>query len=409
MSKDILYDILENIHEAQGFGKLIYIDKENLSIVSTYDKIEEPNLVYLGTPVTDEMYDEMLMNYDDSYINITESYLDGEKKELYNSLLKYCENGLIEFKEIFEEQNIDSPEEIIDHSSDLLDFLSDTYDKDKQEKFTNFVEIVEEKEREIKDYIVSDEICESINTFSSYSGRWETLRDYKDFLESNDSLDLRELNKIVSVFAFKQCKDINDFNNIFSESDNLDIEAILEYFSGSDLTKDQLSMLTDIQFYFYEYPNDYDFGKKLIPLLSTEERMILIEDNSYISINSLMDYGFEPNSEEEAIAIVGQNGRLLHEIRHDFSDNDRVVLCAVKENGYALEDASNRLKDNPMVVLEAVLSTKSALNYASSRIKDVCINQMDNLESALESIILSDKLRNDLDKDQKQKQKKVKI
>lgn len=395
---DYKRDLLETIHSEQEFGKSVYINPEDLTIILSYEKPEDERFVFLGIPVTDEDYDKWFFNQEDNEMNLTDCYLTGETEVLYDKLYKDCENTFEKYQEKLEENGFSSVEDMVNKSYDL-----DTVIPEED------AERINDLHNEVKSYIISDQLSESIKSFDYYTGAWQNISDYERFLsDDSDRLDFRELSKAYSIFAFKNAKDTNDFKCDFDDND-LDTEAILDYYAESmdDLSKDRLLMLSNIQVYFSSYPTDYGYLKKYSELATDEERMALINDNEYMSPVDLIQAGFYPKNEPEALGMVEQKPFVLDSISDDFGDNIKVVLAAVKNAGRSLGSASEELRNNPMVVLEAVLNDKHALEYASEEIKSLC--KGDDPAKLLENLILKDKLSKDLNNDLGVKSKKMKL
>lgn len=396
---DYKRDLLETIHSEQGFGKSVYIKPEDLTIYISYDKPEDESYVYLGIPVTDEDYEKWFFNQEDNQLDLTDCYLTGEVKDIYDKYYKLCEDIYEKNEILLEENGISSYEKIVNNPNSVYGVLPD-------EIFENLQDL----HSEIKSYIVSDELNESINSFSYYSGAWQNISDYESFLsDDSDRLNFIELTKAYSIYAFKNAKNTEEFQSDFDDNE-LDTEAILDFYAESieDLPKDRLLMLSNIQTYFSSYPTDYGFLKKYASIASDKERLSLINNNRYINVDDLVSLGFYPKSEEEALELIEQSPHILGDISADYGDNLKLVLLAVKSAGATLQYASDRLRNDPTVVLEAVLSNKHTIEFASEEIISLC--EGTDPAKALENLILKESLSKELKTDLvKPNQKKAKL
>lgn len=398
---DLQRDILEDIHSEQKFGSRAYIDKDTLKITFSWDEINEPNLAFLGVPVTDEDYNDWYNNWQDAYDNINELYLTGDAKESFDRAYSFCETLFEKHQEVLEENGFDSVEDMLAKPYDLEEYIG----ADDSEHLL-------EKVREVQDYAISEALQESINSFSHYEGTWQSVSQYKDFLErDSDRVNFRTLDKVITDYCFKNSSNMDQFRN-FADDNELDFDYLVTHYEGiasnGDLEKSKLELIVNIIFYFDDYRYASNYFIPYFEMINDEERMELLTNNEYVRIADLVDSGFMPKNKEEALEIVSQSGKLLSYFNEEFGSDIDVVTEAIKNNGWALEYASLEFTDNTKLVLEAVKQNANSIQFASDRIRALCDGN-DTIQ-ALESIILQEKLRDELTLDLEQpKKKSVKI
>lgn len=387
---DILNDVLEEIHGEQKFGAKAYINKNDLKVTISYDEIKDPNLVELGVPITDDDYDRWFMNQSDGIANVSvnDLYLTGEASDIYDKALKMCEEIHETKGELLEENGFDDAESMLSNPYSLDDVLE-----------PEVAEEIQQMVREIQDYVVSEEISESVNSFSSYSGAWDSLSSYKDFLEEDsDRLNFTKLNKVITNYCFLNSKNMDEFSDYAKEMD-LDFDDLVRSYEGKaeELTKDKLELMVNIIFYYDDYRYGTNYLLLYYDMLNDEERKDLITDNEYVRLADLVDSGFLPKNKEEALLIVEQSGSLIDYFEEELANDKDVVLEAIRNNGWALSYVDESFTDDPKIVLEAVNQNITALQFASERIRALC--EGNDTIKALESLILQDQLRSDLSND----------
>lgn len=396
---DILSDVLEDIHSEQKFGSRVYINRETLKITISYDVIEDPNLVFLGIPITDDDSNDWFSNYQDAYDNINDIYLSGDIKESFDRAYNFCEPIFEKHQEVLEENGYDSVEDMLARPYELSEFVGE-----------DIGEQILEKVREVQDYAISESLQESVNSFGYYDGTWQNVDQYKDFLDrDSDRLNFTQLGKVITKYCFENSNNMLDFSN-FADDNELDFDFLTAHYEGKieELSKEKLGLIVNIIFHYDDYRYVGDYFSLYYEMLNDEERLEIITNNEHIRVEELVDSGFTPKNKDEAIEIVAQSGKLLAYFSEEFGSDIDVVREAIKNNGWALEHASLELTDNTQLVLEAVNQNSSAIQFASDRIRALC--EGSDTFKALESIIMQERLREELvNQLPAQKKKSVKI
>ncbi|KAI2795594.1 hypothetical protein BLOT_016641 [Blomia tropicalis] len=346
---------------------------QNESIVELYDTLSYVRQLLIKFPEKSEILKTWLSHksiVEITYKNVSDSYLQSNKKWLKFKICKNFEKGLVEF--------LNNPDQIVwkidvtsgDTFCTLKQIYSTFLEKIKNESISNYTEkhciVLDiknllQKNRDIK-------LLDYLKLTKSYNQLLIIEYNPNQFDNNDDLEKIFSLNLFEEIKSSKSCKIIlcakqdQIFKNILSTNlDELCKETKAEGFTWNDLNEESQNELLNKKIFFQEKRkklnnliDEFNIKDKIDQLINHDSLIKLINDNNKIEIGSknfgienlegaYADLYKEVNNETLKLNLIKNSIKAVYFMSGLFENNDKNK--ALKELGNILNFEGNIIAD----------------------------------------------------------------